>query len=155
MLLDGASMNRTTAFGAWRFADEYCRAAAAVNSIATGCEDLVSPRYYLLGHSIELALKAFLLSKGVPLSELRSKKLGHDLEKALVRAEELGLQNAVTVSDQERADIILLNKTYQSKEHEYISTGSFQVPKMERLLAILHKVLPAIRATCLEAIIDL
>jgi hypothetical protein len=145
-------MNRTTAFGTWRFASEYLRAAEAVEAVAKSDMDIPAPRYYLLGHGIELALKAFLLSKGVPLEELRSMKLmGHELEKALVRAEGMGFSDLVTFSGEERAAVELLNKTYQPKEHEYITIGYVVWPQTTLLFSILNKVLPAIKALCLEA----
>lgn len=145
-------MNRTTAFGTWRFACEYLRAAEAVEAVAKSDMDIPAPRYYLLGHGIELAIKAFLLAKDVPLAELRSMKLmGHDLEKALYRAEGLGFSNLVSLSGEERASIELLNKTYQPKEHEYITTGYVVWPRTEVLFSVLNKVLPAIKAICIES----
>lgn len=144
-------MNRTTAFGTWRFSSEYLRAAEAVEAVAKSDMDIPAPRYYLLGHGIELALKAFLLAKGVPHEELRSMKLmGHDLEKALARAEGLDISDLVTLSSEERVSIELLNKTYQTKEHEYITTGYVQWPQTTMLFSVLNKVLPAIKAVCLE-----
>jgi hypothetical protein len=55
-------------------------------------EDLsyFSPKYFLLSHAIELAIKAYILGKGD--SERATKKIKHDLDAALVRAVELGLQ---------------------------------------------------------------
>jgi HEPN domain len=49
------------------------------------------PRYFLLCHSIELALKAFLTLHGESESDLRL-KFGHDLKKLLKRAKALGLK---------------------------------------------------------------
>jgi HEPN domain len=49
-----------------------------------------SPKYFLLSHAIELAIKAYILAKGG--SERETKKIKHDLDAALVRAVELGLQ---------------------------------------------------------------
>ena len=42
--------------------------------------------YYLLGHSLELLLKSFLIGRGTEVSELRSRKYGHDLEKLLTES---------------------------------------------------------------------
>lgn len=49
------------------------------------------PRYFLLCHSIELALKAWLMLHGKSAAKLQ-KKFGHDLEKLLKHAEQCGLQ---------------------------------------------------------------
>lgn len=145
-------MNRTTAFGTWRFAEEYYRAAQAVERVATSDMDIAAPRYYLLGHALELSLKAFLLAKGIPAAELRNMKLfGHDLEKALVRSDELGLAALVTFSTEDRAAIKLLNLTYQAKEHEYITTGFVKWPQIPALIAIIEKILPAVRDICIAA----
>jgi hypothetical protein len=48
------------------------------------------PRYFLLCHSIELALKAFLTLHGESESDLKS--AGHDLKKLLKRTERRGLK---------------------------------------------------------------
>jgi hypothetical protein len=48
------------------------------------------PRYFLLCHAIELALKAFLTLHGA--SEPDLKKIGHDLKKLLKHAEKFGLK---------------------------------------------------------------
>jgi hypothetical protein len=48
------------------------------------------PRYFLLCHSIELALKAFLTFHGESESDL--KLIGHDLKKLLKHAERCGLK---------------------------------------------------------------
>jgi hypothetical protein len=44
------------------------------------------PMYFLLGHSIELALKAHLSASGAPERTLRSKKIGHNLDVAFQMA---------------------------------------------------------------------
>ena len=45
------------------------------------------PRYFLLCHSIELALKAYLALRGVSVRDLRDTKLRHDI-KALLTDEQ-------------------------------------------------------------------
>ena len=49
------------------------------------------PRYFMLCHAIELALKAYLALHGVSVRKLQSRKFGHDLEKLLSKAMERGL----------------------------------------------------------------
>lgn len=145
-------IKRTTAFGTWRFAKEYLQAAKIIEKTVNFNLEIAAPRYYLLGHGIELALKAFLLAKNVPPKELQSKKMAHDLEKALVSAEKLGLSELVALSPDERESIVLLNKTYEPKEHEYfITTGGIVLPPTSVLFAVLNKVLSAIRTVCHEA----
>jgi len=145
-------MNRTTAFGTWRFADDYRRAAVAVQGAAQYDMDISAPRYYLMGHAIELSLKAFLLAKGVSLEELRSMKLfGHDLEKCLERADSLGFKDNVQLNEGERGWISLLNKTYKKKEHEYITTGYIEWPPHQSLFLIVENILSGIKEVCVAA----
>ena len=47
---------------------------------------------YLIGHSIELSLKSFLLSRGLKIDELRGRKYGHDLSALLIMVIELAPQ---------------------------------------------------------------
>jgi hypothetical protein len=68
---------------------------------------------YLVGHSIELSLKAFLLFHGVSLRELRI-KYGHDLRKCFEKAEELGLRNHVLIDDMELEAFHVLDDLYSS-----------------------------------------
>ena len=49
------------------------------------------PRYFLLCHSIELALKAFLLHRGATLDELKDRGLRHKLDKLVTEAVAKGL----------------------------------------------------------------
>jgi hypothetical protein len=49
------------------------------------------PRYFLLCHSIELALKAFLLHRGATLEELKAFDLRHNLKQLVTLAVEKGL----------------------------------------------------------------
>lgn len=146
-------MGEITALGFWRYADEFLRAATVVEASAKRHFDILPPRYYLLGHSIELALKAFLLAKGVTPTELRLKQynMAHNLEKALVRAEGLGLADVVNIPPKERTAIMLLNKTYGRKSYEYLETGSIHIPPTDTLFSVVNRVLPAIKHLCIDA----
>lgn len=50
-------------------------------------------RYFLLAHSIELAIKAFLAAKGVPKAKLRGRPYGHDIVFMWSEAGRLGLKS--------------------------------------------------------------
>jgi hypothetical protein len=68
--------------GFHRYASEFLRAAQGFK-----INDGFSPvPYYLICRSMELALKAFLLAKGLPKKKLKERNLGHDLEKVLNKA---------------------------------------------------------------------
>ena len=86
------------------------------------------PAYFLVGHSIELTLKAFLRSRGVSLKLLRSRTFGHDLEALLKESRKRKLGNEIKLTKSEIESIALLNRTYKSKEFEYIVTGGVTLP---------------------------
>lgn len=140
-------MNQTTSFGLWRFSREYLSAAVLVG--ADPKYEISSVRYYLLGHSAELMLKAFLLANGVPLEELKT-KIGHDLERALERAKSLGLLNLVSIPPQEDYSVRLLSKTYKLKEHEYIVTGYREWPQPALMVSFIERILMATQSICVK-----
>lgn len=115
-----------------RYSHEFMEAALAVdNEIGTreGFEIVAPiPALYLIGHSIELSLKSFLLHKGVPLRSLRSKQFGHNLHACLRKAKELGLCAHIQFTDQEEGVFEILNSLYSTKQLEYIVTGSKNFP---------------------------
>lgn len=115
---------RTTPFGLLRYAEEYRRAAEMVHADPK----LRTPAFQLIGQSFELALKAFLLFKGVSLGELRSKALGHDLVALWKRADAEGIAHVYVYGDLAVGVIGLLNPHYVSHEFRYIVTGTKTVP---------------------------
>jgi hypothetical protein len=86
------------------------------------------PSLYLIGHSIELALKAYLLQNGLTLRELRHKQYGHDLHACQRKAKELGLAAIVSFHPAEEGAVELLNNLYSTKQLEYIITGTKYIP---------------------------
>jgi len=116
-----------------RYSHEFMEAALAVDEkIGTrpGFEIVAPiPALYLVGHSIELSLKAYLLHQGVPLHELRSKRhFGHSLHICLRKAKEIGLLNHVKFSGQEEGAFEILDNLYSTKQLEYIVTGAKHFP---------------------------
>jgi hypothetical protein len=125
--------SRTTPLGMVRYSHEFMEAALAVDEkIGTrpGFEIVAPiPALYLVGHSIELSLKAYLLHQGVPLHELRSKRhFGHSLHICLRKAKEIGLLNHVKFSGQEEGAFEILDNLYSTKQLEYIVTGAKHFP---------------------------
>src|SRR5437868_6800334 len=84
---------RTTPVGLARYARAFFDCALAADDKVghrPGFEIIAPiPVMYLVGHSIELCLKSYLTFRGVPLSDLRTKKYGHDLLKCLKKSKEL------------------------------------------------------------------
>jgi hypothetical protein len=54
-----------------------------------GSPDINQATYFLMSHALELTLKAYILARGISYDEVLN--LGHNIQKAHVRAESLGL----------------------------------------------------------------
>jgi hypothetical protein len=121
---------RTTPMGMIRYAHEFIESALVVDEKIgnrRGYEIVAPiPALYLIGHAIELSLKAFLLSKGVDLKQI--KNLGHNLHDALRKAKELGLLENFKFNTVEESAFEMLNELYKTKQLEYIVTGYKQFP---------------------------
>jgi hypothetical protein len=78
MTLASPVVEKNTPMGQLGLAQEFFGAArASVNSE----QFAIRPTYWEISHAIELALKAFLLSKGVTEEELMKKSVRHNLER--------------------------------------------------------------------------
>jgi hypothetical protein len=109
------------------------------------------PTHYLLGHSIEVALKSFLLATGTSAGTLKD-KLGHNLAKTARRVI-AARSNSVSPTIQEYlAAIDLLSHYYQAKELEYRVTGAKTYPGKEVLFAFLDAVIPKIEPFAYQAL---
>ena len=140
--------NRTNAIGIARYAREfYATAIAADNDVGMkpGFEIVAPiPVMYLVGHSIELGLKSYLLYKGVPLDDLPKKKYGHDLIKCFMKAKELGLLDVVNFEQGEIEGLEVLNELYSTKQLNYIVTGSKQFPVFGPIEVFCRKLLDGV-----------
>lgn len=121
---------RTSAIETTRYAFEFLEAARTIDD-KIGAQDGYEvvppiPVLYLAGHSIELSLKAYLLSKDVTLHEVR--QLGHSLHACLRKAKELGLLDIVNFTGQETGAVEILDGLYSTKQLEYIVTGHKHFP---------------------------
>jgi hypothetical protein len=142
-------MNRTNSMGLWTHAQEFYVASCVL--VQPEHSHLIDPSYYLISHSIELALKAFLRGNGISLDELKNfKKLGHDLEKLLERAVSLELELYLMLSQKDKFAISEINEYYKNKELEYIVTGYKSYPKIEFLISFNGKLLNGIRQFCFD-----
>ena len=123
--------SRTTPIGLLRFGAEFMEAALAADEKMGHKKGhgIIAPVpvMFLVGQAIELALKSFLLAKGVELTKLRF-KYGHDLHRCLKKAKELGLLNDVPLRADEENAIEILNPLYASKQLQYIVTGPKTFP---------------------------
>jgi hypothetical protein len=80
--------------------------------------------YYLLGHSAELLLKAFLFKQGAPITDL--KKMSHDLKKLVACAKEKGLPDVLHLQQ-----ILGLAEIYISKRFEYRKRKREELPNID------------------------
>lgn len=106
-------------------------------------EDLAFPRYFLMAHSIELFLKAFLAAHGMSKSELR-KRFSHDLEKILPACLDLGLQ----LRSEYRAGILNFHEMNRHYDLRYPSAYRLTLPSpplaMELATAIDQAIAPTV-----------
>lgn len=108
---------RTTPVGMLHYAHAYAVSAITLAKEDIGVTHSDAPVRFLFSHAIELYIKAYLLLKGVPVKELRSRALGHDLKKLTSKAVELGLD----VSEEHRLSIEVANEAILDR---YIETGA-------------------------------
>ncbi len=140
--------------GFHRYASEFYAAAQSI-----GRPEGFSPvPYYLYCRSLELALKAYLLANGVSKKRLKG-KFGHDLEKALRKAESLGLSDHVLLSSEQHEQIAVANGHYKSKAFEYFQVptlidrikGRHKLPDLDALGSLTGSLLEGIEQVCIEA----
>jgi hypothetical protein len=97
---------------------------------------LLLPIYYLLGHGIEVTLKAVLLENGSNLEELKD-DIKHNLERAAHRVVNLNLDPLSGFVKSQTALVQRLNRYYSAKVFEYRKTGHMRPPPTEELAKFL------------------
>jgi hypothetical protein len=105
-------------------------------------------RAHLLGHSLELLLKTYLLTRGTTAKQLKV-RFGHDLEKLAKECKEAGLLGG-RLSPELLADIGVFNAAYKSEAFRYFSLLHLlappRVPDLRRLSRYARSVSEALRA---------
>lgn len=137
-------MDRTPSMGLWTYAWYFHKAARVL--IDSNSPHVDTPAYYLISHSIELFIKAFLRGSGLSIDELKA--LGHNLDKCLEKAISLGLESYMDISDLDKFAVSAINPYYQEKELEYIKTGFKQLPKIALLVSFADNLLDGTRQFC-------
>ncbi len=112
--------------------------------------------YYLCCRSLELSVKAYLLTRGITVEELKSKKLGHDLLRNLTKAQSVGLSDIVTITPDERRELRKANAYYAKKDFEYgqlarVVKGYPEMPALEVLDRLAARLVQVIGPICLAA----
>ncbi|MBI3774534.1 MAG: hypothetical protein HY273_03105 [Gammaproteobacteria bacterium] len=113
-------------------------------------------RPFLVCHSIELALKAFLSLHGATMLDLSDASYGHKLDKILQAADEKGLGNLVSLTDEYRIVIRQASIYYEGKVFEYPAVGEAlsaypNMPALDDLLDAASILVNSLRQRCLEA----
>lgn len=139
---------RTTPVGLSRYAREFLDTAMAADKTVgeqPGYEiHAPVPIMYLVGHAIELSLKAYLASKGVPLDDLASRTYGHDLEACFNKAVQLNLNTIVTFENDEIEGMKVLNALYCTKQLNYIVNGTKLFPVFGPIQGFAERLLAAV-----------
>ncbi len=142
-------MSRATAGGFLTHAREFLSAGELLLKNTRGVS---LPAYFLLGRSIELSLKAFLLACEVKPSELKKRKFGHDLQALLDAALERGIGQQVRFRSVEIGIIGLLNCDYMEKRFEYRETGgTYRLPIIEMTVDIARKLAIGLEKFCSQS----
>ena len=140
-------LTRTTPIGLARYSSEFLEAALIADEKMgrRGGYEITAPVpvMFLVGQSIELSLKAYLLHRGISLEKLRT-KFGHNLHKLLRKAKELELKKVVDFTEDELGTIEALNDLYASKQLQYIVTGAKIFPVFGPLQTATKKLVSAV-----------
>jgi len=126
-----------TPFGFHRFAIDFLDASRALLPHTSGRARSV--KYFLLYKSIELSLKAFLLTRGISLELLaNTRKYGHRILNVLDLAQEKGLDNVVHLSDEQLSAVRFGAEYYFRRTFDYFDfieavTGSKGDPDVHAL----------------------
>lgn len=113
-----------------------------------------TPIYYLIGHSIELSLKSYLITENYSMNAL--KRIGHNLEKLFDKSLKCNNFNS-TFSLKEDISIVKeniesLNYYYCKKHFEYPLSGLKIVPILDWLFQFLNNILNGCKILCEDLI---
>ena len=105
---------RTSARGLLNYAKEYYKAYELIQGQEPDFVKFFAVKYYLLCHSLELTMKAWLKQKGATYKQIRD--MGHNLEKIMVILHD---EYNLLFSAASQEMISLVNQHYSKKEFEY------------------------------------
>ncbi len=138
--------DRTSAVGLARYARDFFDAAIAADDVIgtrPGYERFAPvPVMFLVAHSIELVLKAYLRTRGLSVGELR--KRGHNLVECWQWAIEHGVEDHVQLTPVDMEVLELISDLHVSTQLRYIETGFKQFPVFGPLEVLAKKLLETI-----------
>lgn len=100
------------------------------------------PRYLLCCHSVELCLKAFLVSRSVDLNSLKSNSLRHNISGLLDRC----LKNDLSLDQTLIDDIKCLSQVHVEHLHRYPMYQSNPIVLVDQLEESISKLFDAIQS---------
>lgn len=111
--------------------------------------------HYLICRSIELSLKAFLLSSGYVIKDLRD-NIGHDMEKLLKKSIRLHINLLCDFSEEQVKELIKANVWYSRKGFEYyslrnIEEGNNILPDIKVLEKMAECLIENLESLCIKA----
>jgi len=112
--------------------EEFLEAARVLQSTPPRRVGYKSSIYYLLGHSAELSLKAFLFKHGKSIKYLR--KINHDLGALVAEVREEGLNDNVCLEQ-----IGCIAGEYEQKSFEYRTNKTKSLPNMNLMIEEVEK----------------
>lgn len=119
---------RTDDRGLLWYANDYYKSYLTLQEKYPDVTDLLSPKFYLLCHALELALKSWLRKEGYTVKQLV--KFDHNLIALLA---ELIDNHGVIVPPDAIQAIELANDYYDTKQYEYFVRGAKTFPDPNHL----------------------
>ena len=132
-----AFINGASSF-AWA-AEELCKSLTPSN------RQFSDPVYLLMAHAIELALKGFLRSKGVPSEALMKRPYGHHLINLYTKARSLGFEENTEVCNV----VALLNDSNQNQALRYFIVQSRTLPDVGCGVEVTHRLISLAKSAVL------
>lgn len=130
---------RLSARGLLQYAWDYYKAFEDLHGKYSNSIKMYEVKYYLLCHSIELGMKAFLREKGYTRKKLI--ELGHDLEKLIY---ELYQHDALMDVDSIKRTFIL-SDYYRTKQFEYPQIGYKELPSLRDMKSSTYLLLSMVK----------
>jgi len=124
---------RTSARGLLNYAQEYYAGYEVIQKNHPKLTDYFAVKYFLLCHSLELTMKAWLKKNGLNYSDL--KRHSHDLEKLMTTLHD---KFQLQFDAKSQAMIRLVNQHYSKKDFEYALRGAKSVPEITDLAQTVH-----------------
>ena len=118
---------------------------AAAEAVYASSNAPILPLAFLWGRAIELLLKSYLLSVGVPGVRLRARQFGHNLTALHNEARARGIDCLIGFDPTVAGLMQLLNVEYGSKRLEYRESGAlYFVPDAEVARRVIRRLLKGV-----------